>query len=79
MTAIPESAPQQPASEHLGLAEKLSYGLGDFASCLYWQTFMVYLTFFYTDIFGISALAAGFEHAEDGIPDFQIMNVGGGR
>jgi GPH family glycoside/pentoside/hexuronide:cation symporter len=54
-----KSPSPQPASEHLGLTEKLSYGLGDLASCLYWQTFMVYLTFFYTDVFGIGALAAG--------------------
>ncbi len=40
------------------LTEKLSYGFGDFASCLYWQTFMAYLTIFYTDVFGLSALAA---------------------
>ncbi|HVU36539.1 MAG TPA: MFS transporter [Opitutaceae bacterium] len=41
------------------LREKLAYGFGDFASVLYWQTFMVYLTFFYTDVFGIAAAAAG--------------------
>lgn len=45
--------------EPLKLREKLSYGCGDLASVLYWQTFMVYLTFFYTDVFGIGALAAG--------------------
>ena len=39
--------------------EKISYGFGDLASVLYWQTFMVYLTYFYTDVFGIAALAAG--------------------
>jgi len=39
--------------------EKLSYGFGDFASCLYWQTISVYLAYFYTDVFGITALAAG--------------------
>jgi GPH family glycoside/pentoside/hexuronide:cation symporter len=33
--------------------------LGNAASCLYWQTIMAYLTFFYTDVFGISAAAAG--------------------
>jgi len=59
MTQTPEPTPQTNTIEKLGLVEKLSYGLGDLASCLYWQTFMVYLTFFYTDIFGISALAAG--------------------
>ena len=46
------------SDNHLSLREKLSYGCGDFASCLYWQTFMLYLTFYYTDVFGISALAA---------------------
>jgi glycoside/pentoside/hexuronide:cation symporter, GPH family len=46
-------------SDALSLRERLAYGLGDFASGLYWQTFMVYLTFFYTDVFGLSALAAG--------------------
>ena len=45
--------------QKLRITEKFSYGLGDFASCLYWQTISVYLAIFYTDIFGISALAAG--------------------
>ncbi len=48
-----------PTAPTLRLREKLSYGFGDFASCLYWQTISVYLAIFYTDIFGISALAAG--------------------
>jgi len=43
----------------LQITEKLSYGFGDFASCLYWQTISVYLAIFYTDIFGLTALAAG--------------------
>ena len=45
------------SGDKLSYREKVSYGFGDFASCLYWQTFMVYLTFFYTDIFGITAAA----------------------
>jgi len=45
--------------QKLRITEKFSYGLGDFASCLYWQTISVYLAIFYTDIFGITALAAG--------------------
>lgn len=48
-----------PSQERLKMREKFSYGFGDFASCLYWQTVSVYLAIFYTDIFGISALAAG--------------------
>lgn len=45
--------------DRLPLREKLSYGFGDLASVLYWQTFMVYLTFFYTDVFGLGAAAVG--------------------
>ncbi len=47
------------SGDKLTYRERFSFGFGDLASCLYWQTFMVYLTFFYTDVFGISALAAG--------------------
>ena len=46
----PVITPEKPP-----LREKLCYGFGDLASVLYWQTFMVYLTFFYTDVFGIAA------------------------
>ena len=59
MTETPAPTPVTTAPEKLGLGEKFSYGLGDLASCLYWQTFMLYLTYFYTDVFGIAALAAG--------------------
>jgi GPH family glycoside/pentoside/hexuronide:cation symporter len=45
--------------EKLPLREKLAYGCGDFASVLYWQTFMRYLPFFFTDVFGLSAAALG--------------------
>ncbi len=41
------------------MREKFSYGFGDLASCLYWQTISTYLLIFYTDIFGITAIAAG--------------------
>ena len=43
----------------LSFKEKVGYGLGDTASNLYWQMFVNFLLFFYTDIFGISAAAAG--------------------
>ena len=43
----------------LRFSEKIGYGLGDLASCLFWQTFTVFLLFFYTDVFGIAAAAAG--------------------
>jgi GPH family glycoside/pentoside/hexuronide:cation symporter len=39
--------------------ERAVYGFGDLASCLFWQTITLYLLFFYTDIFGMAAAAAG--------------------
>jgi glycoside/pentoside/hexuronide:cation symporter, GPH family len=42
----------------LSFREKVSYGFGDLASVLYWQTFMLYFTYFYTDVFLIPASVA---------------------
>lgn len=57
----------------LPLREKLAYGCGDFASVLYWQTFMKYLPFFYTDVFGLTAAMLAnlllFSRIFDGIND----------
>lgn len=39
--------------------ERIAYAAGDTASCLYYNTFAVFLVFFYTDVFGITAAAAG--------------------
>jgi len=47
------------SDSRLSLREMLAYGCGDFASVLFWQTFMKYLPFFYTDVFGLSAAALG--------------------
>jgi GPH family glycoside/pentoside/hexuronide:cation symporter len=44
--------------QKLSIKEKISYGFGDLASVLYWQTFMLYFTYFYTDVFIIPAAAA---------------------
>jgi GPH family glycoside/pentoside/hexuronide:cation symporter len=46
-------------SVKISLKEKIGYGVGDTASCLYFQTFSMFLMFFYTDTFGISAAAVG--------------------
>jgi GPH family glycoside/pentoside/hexuronide:cation symporter len=46
-------------SGKLRFVERMGYGFGDMASCLFWQTFSMFLLFFYTDIFGITAAAAG--------------------
>jgi len=48
-----------PVADRISFGEKVGYSLGDAASNLYWKTFEWYLMFFYTDVFGISALAVG--------------------
>ncbi|BFM12294.1 MFS transporter [Simiduia litorea] len=43
----------------LSIREKVAYGLGDTASNIVFQSVMLFLTFFYTDIFGISPAVVG--------------------
>jgi glycoside/pentoside/hexuronide:cation symporter, GPH family len=45
--------------QKLPLREKIGYGFGDLASCLFWATIMSQLLFFYTDVFGLTGRAAG--------------------
>jgi GPH family glycoside/pentoside/hexuronide:cation symporter len=45
--------------QKLPLREKIGYGFGDLASCLFWATIMSQLLFFYTDVFGLTGKAAG--------------------
>jgi GPH family glycoside/pentoside/hexuronide:cation symporter len=45
--------------QKLSIKEKIGYSLGDTASNLFFQTFIYYMLFFYTDVFGITAKAAG--------------------
>lgn len=47
-------------NEHkLRFGEKLSYGLGDAASNLFWMSIIFFQLYYYTDVFGISPEAAG--------------------
>lgn len=43
----------------LKLREKVGYGFGDMASSMFWKIFGMYLLFYYTDIYGLPAAAAG--------------------
>jgi len=45
--------------QKLSFKEKVGYGFGDTASSMFWKLFSMYLMFFYTDIFGISATVVG--------------------
>jgi len=46
-------------SQVIPFFEKFGYALGDFASNLFWMPFVLYGTYFYTDVFGISAMSVG--------------------
>lgn len=43
----------------LSIAEKISYGLGDTACNFVWQTVMMFMSYFYTDIYGLSPAHMG--------------------
>jgi GPH family glycoside/pentoside/hexuronide:cation symporter len=47
------------AERKLTFGQKMGYASGDFASCIFFGLFMAFLLNFYTDVFGISAAAAG--------------------
>lgn len=47
------------STTHVPLTERVGYAFGDVASNLFFQTFMLFLMFFYTDVFGISAGVVG--------------------
>lgn len=66
----------QSNSMKLSFGEKFGYGLGDTASNFVWALMMNFIMFYYTDIFGITAAAAGtmllFARSTDGVVDFFI-------
>jgi GPH family glycoside/pentoside/hexuronide:cation symporter len=47
------------SAEKIKLKEKIGYGLGDAASSMFWKIFGMYSLFYFTDVFGITAAAAG--------------------
>ena len=53
-----ESSPA-PAAGRLKFTEKLGYGLGDTASNFFFQSFNVFLLYYYTDVFGLAPAAVG--------------------
>lgn len=44
---------------NIGFKEKIGYGLGDGASNIIWQTIMLFMAYFYTDVYGLSAFHMG--------------------
>ena len=50
-------APVNPTTERLSFLEKFGFGVGDLASNLLFQTFNMFLLFFYTDVVGLGTTA----------------------
>ena len=44
-------------TDNLRFSEKLGYGLGDAASNLLFQVFMIFALFYYTDVYGLAPAA----------------------
>jgi len=51
------SSTPQPAGDRLKTREYIGYALGDTASNFFFQTFNIFLTYYYVDVWGISATA----------------------
>lgn len=47
------AAEKHSAYEKLSLKEKIGYGMGDAGSCMIWSVLALYLTWFYTDVYGL--------------------------
>ncbi len=69
-----QNPPVRPPAAKLSFMEKFGFGLGDTASNFVWATMSSFLLYYYTDIFGIAAGAAGtlflFARVSDGVVDF---------
>lgn len=59
MTAVPDNNRPGMSARDLSWREKISYGVADMGFNFYWANIATFLMIFYTDVFGISAAAAG--------------------
>ncbi len=53
------SGPRKAESQRLPVVEKVGYSLGDAAANFIFQTMLIFLLSFYTDVFGLAAAAVG--------------------
>jgi GPH family glycoside/pentoside/hexuronide:cation symporter len=56
---MPQGSSFPRSHERLSFAENFGFGLGDTASNFFFQTFNIFLLYYYTDVFGIEAGVAG--------------------
>jgi Na+/melibiose symporter-like transporter len=55
--STPQTAQRLAVSERLKTREYIGYALGDTASNFFFQTFNIFLTYYYVDVWGIPATA----------------------
>lgn len=53
------AAEKNSVYERLSLKEKIGYGMGDAGSCMIWSVLALYLTWFYTDVYGLDPAIVG--------------------
>ena len=56
---MPQDSAPQPKARGLSFVENFGFGLGDMASNFFFQTFGIFLLYYYTDVFGIEPAVAG--------------------
>lgn len=59
MEATVKKVSSEATGEKLSFKEKVGFSTGDAASNLFFQTFVLYLLYFYTDVFGLPSAVAG--------------------
>src|SRR5262245_45789360 len=55
MTSTPRAQAKNPDKDRLKLSEYVGYAVGDTASNLFFQTFNIFLTYYYVDVWGLAA------------------------
>ena len=55
MTTAESTEPRPAAAERLRTSEYVGYALGDTASNLFFQTFNIFLTYYYVDVWALAA------------------------
>jgi GPH family glycoside/pentoside/hexuronide:cation symporter len=55
---MPSDVTPSPKPDRLSFKENFGFGLGDMASNFFFQTFGIFLLYYYTDVFGITPAAA---------------------
>ncbi len=56
---MPQGSGSSSSRKRLSFVENFGFGLGDTASNFFFQTFNIFLLYYYTDVFGIDAAVAG--------------------